>query len=327
MVGFEKIMKLLMILIVSLIVCGEKIFAHAGHDDAPSEQATQNGPLVLSPEAKQNLEIQTAEVTVQAMEKTIKSSGTIQAIAGTRENVSSKIAGRVVDIMISLGQTKKKGETLLLIESSQLSETPIRIAVAAPRNGKVVKLKVIKGDAVEIGTSLLEIADYGEVYAVAQVYEAQIGKIKKGMSARIYSPGLKNKDLASKVEIVGTEVNTQSRTVDVWLRAKNNNEQLKINMTVNVFFLTDKEDESIVVPKMAVLGSGGERFVFVEDGNNYTRTSIVTGIENDKWIEAVEGLSPGDIVVTQGNYQLQFAKAKVNSAHNDKNLKTDSKAK
>jgi multidrug efflux pump subunit AcrA (membrane-fusion protein) len=57
-----------------------------------------------------------------------------------------------------------------------------------------------------------------------------------------------------------------------------------------------------------LLGTGGERFVFVEEGDKYIRTPVATGIENDKWIEVVEGLAPGDVVVTQGNYQLQFAK-------------------
>lgn len=285
------------------------IAAHEGHGAEAPHETAQTGPVTLSPEAKQNLEIQTAEATVQAIEKTIKASGTVQPIPGSRENVASKIAGRVSEIRTGLGQYRKKGETLLTLEALQLSETPIHVPVIAPRNGKVSKLNVIKGDAVEPGASLLEIADYHEVYAVAQVYESQIGSISKGMSARVYSSAFKNAEMDSKVEIIGSEVNPQSRTVEVWLRVKNPDERLKINMTVNVYFLASKEDESITVPRSALLGTGGDRFVFVEEGNKYTRTPVVTGIENDKWIEVVEGLAPGDVVVTQGNYQLQFAKS------------------
>jgi multidrug efflux pump subunit AcrA (membrane-fusion protein) len=286
--------------------------AHEGHDhgEAPPERTAGSGPVFLSDEAKRNLDIKTAEASVQAIERTIKASGVIEAIPGSRENVASKIAGRVAELSSSLGQTKKKGETLLILEARQLAETPIRVPVAAPRSGRVAKLNVIKGDAVEAGTPLLELADYGEVYAVAHVFESQIGKITRGMGARVYSPVLKNRELDSKVEVIGSEVNPQSRTVDVRLRVKNPGEQFKINMTVNVFFLADKEDESIVVPRSAVLGTDGERFIFAADGNKYTRTAVVTGIENDKWIEIVEGLAPGDVVVTQGNYQLQFAKPK-----------------
>ncbi len=286
--------------------------AHEGHDhgEAPPEQTAQGGPIVLSDEAKKNLDIQTAEASVQAIEKTIKASGIIEAIPGSRENVASKIAGRVVELSSSLGQVRRKGDPLLILEARQLSESPIRVSVAAPRTGKVVKLNVIKGDAVEAGTPLLELADYSEVYAVARVFESQIGKISKGMGARVYSPVLKNKEMASKVDVIGSEVNPRTRTVDVWLRVKNPGELLKINMNVNVFFLADKEDESIVVPRSALVGSGGERIVFIEEGNKYLRTPVVTGIENDKWVEIVEGLAAGDVVVTQGNYQLQFAKPK-----------------
>ncbi len=284
--------------------------AHEGHDhgEAAPQETIQSGPVMLSPEAKKNLEIQTAEAVVQAIEKTIKATGTVQPIPGSRENVVGKISGRIAGLTAALGQYRKKGEPLLTIEARQLSETPIQVPVTAPRNGKVAKLNVIKGDAVEPGTPLLEIADYREVYAVARVYETQIGSIAKGMSARVYSPVLKSAEMDSKVEIIGSEVNPQSRTVEVWLRVKNPEERLKINMNVNVFFLADKEDESITVPRTAVLGSGGERFVFIENGNAYTRTAVVTGIENDKWIEIVEGVAPGDVVVTRGNYQLQFAK-------------------
>ncbi len=302
--------KIFLLAVAASLTAPYRVKAHEGHGDGAPHEEAQIGPIILSDQAKKNLEIQTAEASVQAIEKTIKASGTVQAIPGTRENVSSKIAGRVVEVTASLGKFRKKGQPLLVLEARQLSETPIRISILAPRSGKVSKLNVIKGDAVEIGSSLLEIADYSEVYAVAQVYESQIGKITKGMSARVYSPGLKNKEMDSKVDIIGSEVNPQSRTVEVWLKVKNQNEQLKINMTVNVFFLSNKEDESIVIPKMALLGMGGDRFVFVEDGNKYLRTPVVTGIENDKWIEVVEGLLPGDIVVTQGNYQLQFSKSK-----------------
>jgi multidrug efflux pump subunit AcrA (membrane-fusion protein) len=286
--------------------------AHEGHDhgEAPPERTAGSGPIELSPETKRNLDIRTAEATVQAIEKTLTASGTVEAVPGTRETVSSKIAGRVVQVYAALGQRKKKGETLLVLEARQLSETPVRIAVTAPRSGRVARLNVIQGDAVETGASLLEIADYGEVYAVARVFESQIGKIAPGMAARVYAPVIKSKELDSKVDVIGSEVNPQSRTVEVRLRVKNPGEILKINMAVNVFFLADKEEETIVVPRAAVLGSGGDRLVFIEDGNKYLRTPVVTGIENDKWIEIMEGVAPGDVVVTQGNYQLQFAKPK-----------------
>ncbi len=214
--------RIFLIGITGSLLVSVPLTAHEGHDHgaAAPQESVQKGPILLSEEAKKNLEIQTAEASVQAIEKTINASGTVQAIAGARENVSSRISGRVVEVNASLGQFKKKGETLFILEARQLSETAIRISVPAPRSGKVVRINVIKGDGVEIGTSLLELADYSEVYAVAEVYESQIGKITKGMAARVYSPSLKNNDLKSKVDVIGTEVNPQSRTIQVWQKLK-----------------------------------------------------------------------------------------------------------
>lgn len=286
-------------------------YSHEGHGDAaPSEEAGRPGPVTLSPEAKQNLELKTAEVIVQPIEKTIKCQGTIQPIAGTRGNIASKIVGRIAQIYVTLGQAVKPGDALISIEARQVSEAPVIVKLVAPRKGDVVKLNVIQGDAVEPGASLLEIADYSEVYAVAQVYETQIDRIKKNMAARVYLPGLTGNELVSIVDLIGSEVNPLTHTVDVWLRVKNMSRRLKINMAVAVYFIAEKESEALVVPRSAILTSGGEKFVFTEEGNRYERVPVVTGLENDKWIEIIEGLAPGDIVVTQGNYQLQFTKTK-----------------
>jgi multidrug efflux pump subunit AcrA (membrane-fusion protein) len=298
--------------VFSVLLAAATAAAHEGHDHGEElqQQTAQSGPVSLTPEAKKNLEIRTAEAAIQPIEKTIKATGVVQPIPGTRETVSSRIAGRVAELRASLGQARKKGEVLLVLEARQIAETPIRVPVTAPRSGKVARLNVIEGDAVEPGTAMVEIADYREVFAVAKVYESQIGRISVGMPARVRTPVLRNVELESRVASIGSEVDPASRTVDVWVRVKNPEERLKINMNVNVHLLAEVAEETITVPRSAVLGQAGEKFVFVEEGNDYLRTPVVTGIENDKWIEVVEGLAPGDVVVTQGNYQLQFAAPK-----------------
>jgi multidrug efflux pump subunit AcrA (membrane-fusion protein) len=294
------------------IMAAMRVMAHEGHDHGEElqQQTAQSGPVTLTPEAKQNLDIRTAEAAIQPIEKTFKASGVVEAIPGTRETVSSRIAGRVAELRTTLGQARRKGDALLVLEARQIAETPVRVTITAPRSGKVVKLNVIEGDAVEPGAAMVEIADYREVYAVAKVYESQIGRISVGMPARVRAPMLRNLELESRVAAIGSEVDPRSRTVDVRVRVKNPEERLKLNMNVNVHFLAEVAEETITVPRSAVLGQGGEKFVFVEEGNDYLRTPVVIGIENDKWIEVIEGLAPGDVVVTQGNYQLQFAAPK-----------------
>ena len=61
---------------------------------------------------------------------------------------------------------------------------------------------------------------------------------------------------------------------------------------------------SRLMPVEAVIEEGPDTFVFVENGDRYQRVEVVTGLRDDVQVEIVEGLSPGDVVVTQGNHQL-----------------------
>jgi hypothetical protein len=61
------------------------------------------------------------------------------------------------------------------------------------------------------------------------------------------------------------------------------------------------------VPQRAVLGDLGNLFVFVRDGNTFERRNVVLGMKAGEQVEVIEGVLPGDNVVTEGHYQLQFA--------------------
>ncbi len=61
-------------------------------------------------------------------------------------------------------------------------------------------------------------------------------------------------------------------------------------------------------PPSAVLDPNGERpFVFVREGDVYKRQTVVVGERDDRFVEIVEGLLPGDRVVVEGASGLKFA--------------------
>ena len=83
--------------------------------------------------------------------------------------------------------------------------------------------------------------------------------------------------------------------------------QLRPNMQASVSIAIGEAQEVLAVPQRAVLGDLGNLFVFVRDGNTFERRNVVVGMKAGDQVEIVEGVLPGDNVVTEGNYQLQFA--------------------
>ena len=73
-----------------------------------------------------------------------------------------------------------------------------------------------------------------------------------------------------------------------------------------------KRSNVVSVPRAALQGEGGNRFVYVKDfdlANAFVKTAVTVGEINDRFVEITNGLLPADEVVTRGAYSLSFAGA------------------
>lgn len=68
-------------------------------------------------------------------------------------DVPSPLAGRVIAVVVTVGQTVKEGDHLLTLEAMKMNTF-----VFAPRSGKVAEIKTSVGSAVEENQALIRIA-------------------------------------------------------------------------------------------------------------------------------------------------------------------------
>ena len=111
------------------------------------------------------------------------------------------------------------------------------------------------------------------------------------------------------MEILGGQLEEETRTLPVWIKVENPKSELLPNMRAESHLITGEVKDAVAAPKEALLGESGHYFVFMEKGKYFVRQSVVIGVRDDQYVEIKEGLLPGDRVVTKGNYQLQFAPA------------------
>lgn len=69
------------------------------------------------------------------------------------EPVIAPLAGNVIAVPISIGQTVKAGDTVLVLEAMKMETN-----VSAPKDGQIASITVREGDAVNVGDVLLNIA-------------------------------------------------------------------------------------------------------------------------------------------------------------------------
>lgn len=188
-----------------------------------------------------------------------------------------------------------------------------RMPFPSPASGVVVEKNLIDGAAVTAGQRLFRIADLGDVWVEADVYEADLQRIAKNMPASIALDYLPGKTFAGKVAFVYPYLDPASRTGRVRIALPNQGLELKPDMYATVTFKLPLGPR-LVVPSSAVIYTGPRRIVFVDLGNGALRPQDVTiGARSGDLIEIASGLRDGDVVVSSGNF-LVAAESRVRSA-------------
>lgn len=282
------------------------------HDDAPGTQAAtaQSGPVRLTKTMVDNLGLETAEVKLEPMEKTFRALGSVDPEPGKVAAIASRVAGRVTKLTVHDGQRVKAGDVLLEVESRVVADPPPRLTFKAPIDGVVLETSVLLGGAVEPDRNLVTIVDLSQVDVVAQVFEAQVSAVQPGQTVRIEALAYPDRTFTGKVRTTAANLERNTGTLRVFVHTGNPEGKLLPGMRAQLSFITAQIEDAVIVPREAVLGEAGDLFVYrqiVTAPFAYERTPVVVGLRNDRYIEIIEGVLPGDRVVTRGNYQLQYA--------------------
>ena len=259
--------------------------------------------------ARRNLGLETEEAELRPVETAVTVIGEIVADPQRSGTISSRIEGKVTAIYATEGQHVRRGQELVEVESLQIGDPPPRVRYAAPIDGIVTDRHIVIGDDVERNGHLFEIADLREVLAVGRVFEGQIGQVALGQAVRVRVPSYPEEIFEGVVERLGGQLDPVSRALPVFVRVPNTRGELRPNMRATLSLVTARADLALVVPKAAVLGEFGNPFVFVQHEDEphlFERRAVVTGISDDRYIEILDGVLPGERVVTAGNYSLQY---------------------
>ncbi|WP_174259197.1 efflux RND transporter periplasmic adaptor subunit [Myxococcus xanthus] len=183
----------------------------------------------------------------------------------------------------------------------------------APASGYVMEKNVVEGAAVKAGERLFRIAPLAKVWVEADVYEQDLARVKPGQPVEVTLPYLPGKKYAGHVGYVYPSLQGATRTGRIRIELPNPELELKPDMYADVRFVL-QGGARLQIPDSAVIYTGPRRLVFVDLGEGRLRPQEVKlGIRGEGTYEVLEGLSPGDVVVTSGNF-LIAAESRIRSA-------------
>lgn len=191
------------------------------------------------------------------------------------------------------------------LEAAQL-RTQIRQAnIIAPTNGVIVDKQKVAGEYVTTGTTIATITNIQSLKAEVTVPENQVVSIKKGQKAIITSDAYPEKTFSGTVNFVSPKGDDNHNYIVRLNIANNSTTQLKSGLYINVKFPGISSSQSLVMIQKNALAEGIKNpLVYVFKDGAVKEQKLVVGIESGDYIEVKEGLSPGQLVVTNGQINL-----------------------
>lgn len=192
------------------------------------------------------------------------------------------------------------------IQLSELARTGVyvtRIDFRSPVDGLVVSRNVSPKQRIERGQECFRIADISTMWIEADLYDMESSYIQPGDEALVSLPG-KDAYYKATVTAVPPVFDGVTRTLKVRLEVDNPEQLLRPDMFVDVRFMLDLP-AAISVPSGAVIDGGIRKVVYVTGDDGYFQPrQVETGRHFGDRLEITAGLSPGEKIVTSGNFLL-----------------------
>lgn len=170
------------------------------------EQLYEDGAISASDKDSKYLTfavVQEQLVEAQANLNRIKSSQQEQ-IAEAKATLKKIEEVRPVDIALAIAEVRK-AEAVVKTAQVELDHAYIK----SPQEGTVIKTMIRPGEIVSSETGITRIGQIKEMYAVAEVYESDVYKVKQGQSVTVTSSAITGK-LRGSVERIGLEIERQN---------------------------------------------------------------------------------------------------------------------
>lgn len=177
--------------------------------------------------------------------------------------------------------------------------------IRAPFPGTVGLREVSPGAYVKAGADIVILENLSSIKVDFRIPEVYLSKIESNQAVVLRVDAFPGEEFEGRVYAIQPAVDEQTRTVLMRARVSNKGTKLKPGMFVRVALTMSTRPNAITVPEEALWPQGKDNFVFVVVDNKAMLTKVELGNRRPGEVEIVDGLVPGDVVVTEGQIKLR----------------------
>ena len=216
-----------------------------------------------------------------------------------------------------LWEQKAGSEVQYLQQKNQKEQLEKRIAsikqqiayakITAPFSGVIDGVVPKEGEIVSPGLPIIKLTSMSNVKVTAEVSENYIASMSTGDPVTINFPDL-NKTIEAKLSVITKLINTTNRTFKIEVKLPSQPAGLRPNEYCSVSINDITKEKAVLAPLAVVQKSGDNSFVFIADYSGKMvkarKVFVKTGLSYKDKIEIINGLNPGDKIITSGAFDI-----------------------
>jgi RND family efflux transporter MFP subunit len=188
----------------------------------------------------------------------------------------------------------------LRITNEKLAWYPIR----SPFEGTIIEKHITLGEVVKDDSEVFVVSDLDTVWVNLQIHQKDIGLIRKGQKVMI-SAKSSVPETKGVIDYVEPVVDGQTRTSLARVVLDNSSGRLRPGTFITAEVLVEKRKAELVVAKDILQDMNDETCVFIQNDHGFEAHPVTIGWSNDKYVEIVSGLQPGEKIVTKNSFRLK----------------------
>ncbi|MFZ2323356.1 MAG: efflux RND transporter periplasmic adaptor subunit [Ignavibacteriaceae bacterium] len=176
--------------------------------------------------------------------------------------------------------------------------------IIAPFSGIIGDFEMVPRTRINAGEKIFKLIDISRLKVEVGILENEITSINVGSKAEVKLNAIPGKIYSGHVIYINPLIDPETKTCRVTVEIPNSDRNIKPGMFASINIESEILSDRILIPKEALLIRDKRNLVFITENNLAKWHYVQIGSQNDKYIEILDGVLPGDKVIVEGHYNL-----------------------
>jgi cobalt-zinc-cadmium efflux system membrane fusion protein len=235
--------------------------------------------------------------------------GAIAPDATRVRTVHARFPGVIRSVSRNVGDAVRSGEALATIESNESLQTYI---VTAPIGGTVTARHAAPGEQTD-ADALFEIADFSTVWAELDVFSRDRARLKTGLPVVVTADD--DTEATGSIDYLAPVGDRASQRITARITLGNADARWTPGRFVEGRVTIGTTPVELAVPLSALQRFRDFEVVFAQVGDVYEVRMLKLGRRDARFVEVLEGLTPGTVFVTDNSYLIKADIEKAGASH------------